>query len=66
MDDLNYITQSLSSMLHAFHYTVKFGKASGLEVNFSKSSGMFVTVISEMFLVYLNYQESPGVRTLRY
>ena len=42
MDDLNYITQSLSSMLHAFHYTVKFGKASGLEVNFSKSSGMFV------------------------
>ena len=42
MDDANFLTQSLSSLLYAFFYIRKYGKASGLEINMSKTCGFFM------------------------
>ena len=42
MDDANFLTQSLSSLLYAFFYVKKYGKASGLEINMTKTNGLFV------------------------
>ena len=41
MDDLSCVTQSLSSLLNTVFYIKKFGKASRLEINMGKSSGIF-------------------------
>ena len=41
MDDANFFTQSLSSLLNAIFYIQKFKFASGLEINMSKTVGKF-------------------------
>ena len=41
MDDANFFTQSLSSVINSIFYIKKFKRASGLEINMSKSVGKF-------------------------
>ena len=41
MDDANFFTQSLSSLLNSMFYIEKYKFASGLEMNMAKSSGKF-------------------------
>ena len=41
MDDGNFFTQSLSSVINSLFYIRKFKLASGLEINMSKSVGKF-------------------------
>ena len=41
MDDANFFTQSLSSVINSLFYIKKFKQASGLEINMSKSVGKF-------------------------
>ena len=41
MDDLNYVTQSISGLMNALFYIKKFGKASGLQMNMQKTKGKF-------------------------
>ena len=58
MDDANFVTQSLSSVLSAIFYIKKFSKASGLEMNLSKTSGMFVNkrnLFNVSHLQFTNY-----------
>ena len=41
MDDANFFTQSISSLLNSMFYIQKYKFASGLEINMGKSSGKF-------------------------
>ena len=41
MDDGNFLTQSLSSVINSLFYIRKFKRASGLEINMGKSVGKF-------------------------
>ena len=40
-DDLTLVTNSLSSLLHAKNVLIRFGEASGLEMNLDKTKGFF-------------------------
>ena len=46
MDDANVVTQSISTVWNVIFYTKKYEKASGLEINLSKSKGMFINQTS--------------------
>ena len=46
MDDANVVTQSLNTVWNVIFYTKKYEKASGLEINLSKSKGMFINQTS--------------------
>ena len=41
IDDGNFVTQSISSLINSFHYIEKYKFASGLELNLSKTVGKF-------------------------
>ena len=57
-DDMNFFTASLSSLLTVLFYISKYKKASGLELNFSKTKGIFFNkknVISKEHLPNLQW-----------
>ena len=59
MDDGNFFTQSLSSVINSLFYIRKFKHASGLEINMSKSVGKFYNLnkISIKLVIYLQLSQ---------
>ena len=69
MDDVNFVTQSLSSLLNSVFYIRKFGKASRLEINLSKSSGIFfnkTNVFTISQLPNISWREELTVLKINY
>ena len=69
MDDLNCVSQSLSSILNTIFYIKKFGRASRLEINVGKSCGIFFNktkVFTISHLPEISWREDITILKINY